>query len=271
MRSPGGGPVAGGLAPMTGYLHAMRAARHMQDIPPKFLERLPKDMRDGRLSQAKMAIMTRVNERHYRAFENRAERNIFSVNLAHDVADILGASPDQRVALVIWAKPGKPRVLQPPVIDVALRGSLNAQLHPAFIVREDFAILACNEPAVRAFPWMADPGANFVLWSLGEGTGSADILLNWAEDWADPLIARLRLAQVRYHDNPCLMRVIDTIKKNPSVRRIWDRDCSMKSSSFGDIRVMRLPRIGRTRVQVTTYQPTHNEDTLMVVLTPLVD
>ena len=259
---------------MTAYLHAMRAARRMQDIPSRYLKRLPPHMRAGVLSQAKMAIMTGVGERHYRAFENRVERNIFSTELAEDVANILGASEAQMAALVAWAKHNETRELPEPKVDDAFRMHLDSQPYPGFIMRESNDILACNAAAAAAFPPLAEPGANWALWALGEGTGSADSLLDWREGWANLIIARLRLDQVRYWDNERLMQVIDTAKGNPRVREIWDSDCSMKSFSFGDVASVSLPEVGCTRVQVVTYKPALHEVAeriIMVIMVPLPD
>lgn len=258
------------LVGMGDYLPTWRQRRPVKEVPREYLELLPPVMRRGLLSQVKMSIMTGVNERHYRAFENNGGKG-FSSALVQDVVNILGLNEDQASALYEWTQHEAPRKPPEECVAQSFRDFLYALPFASYISGPEYDIRAYNKLAGELFPWMTEPGANMMAYALGEGTGSKKMLLDWADSWAKPMISQLRLARVRHPENRRLREVIAIVRRNPEVRELWDQDGDMRAHAYGDIRPMNLPALSPdpVKIQILSFHPMNRDDLRLVVAFPV--
>jgi hypothetical protein len=223
------------------------------------------------LTQALMAALTGVSERHYRRLETAGGKNFSSAFLAK-VVRILDLDEAETAALYLWTEHEPPVHRPRDGLDASLVRYLDEQPHAAYYSDAAYDVVACNRLAARYFPWLAARGANVMRWSLGPGTGSEAQLLDWERCWAVPMVAQLRLAAVRFPDDARLRRVVEDVRRNPVVRRIWDEEePRLVAHAYGDIRPMAIPALGPDPVwiQILAFTPLHRPDLRLVVASPV--
>lgn len=256
------------LLGMSDVLRSWRLRRDPRDVLE--LNSLPAHLRSAPvLTQAIMALLTGVSERHYRRLETQGGKN-FSRGLVAQIARILALNEAESTALYIWTAHEPPPPPAQPGLDASLIRFLDEQTHAAYYSDDAYDILGYNGLAALHFPWITAEGANIMQWGLGE-TGRGQCV-GWEEYWAAPMIAQLRLAAIRHPDNVRLREVIRDVRLDPDTRRLWDDERSrMAAHAHGDIRPITAPTLGTTAVwiQLLAFTPLHRPDLRLVVVSPL--
>lgn len=258
------------LRGMSDMLRNWRLRRDPRDVPE--MRTLPGHMRRGNvLTQSLMAALTGVSERHYRRLETAGGKNFSSAFLAN-IVRILALNEAESTALYIWTE-HEPPVYQPEQdLDTSLIRYLNQQAHAAYYSDLAYDIVGYNHLAALHFPWLTTDGANIMEWGLGVDTGSREYLMRWEECWAAPMIAQLRLADVRFPHHARLQEVIRDVRRNPEVRRIWDEDEQrVEAHAYGDVRPVSIPSLGagETWIEILAFTPMHRPDLRLVITSPV--
>jgi len=81
-------------------------------------------------------------------------------------------------------------------------------------------VLAYNAKTVEYFPWMRY-GFNVMEWAL-TWLEACTQLADWDEEWAMPMMARLRVHAAHCRTDERLRAVIETVRADPAARKLWD-------------------------------------------------
>jgi transcriptional regulator with XRE-family HTH domain len=155
----------------------------------------------------------------------RGVRANYSADFLDAVARDLRLGTDERVLLHLLAAGREPTASSADIVtappDRSLRQVVSAQRWPTYVLDRYWRILLHNELCEFYFPWLRHD-SSYPRWVLA----SADArqrLVRWENDWAAPLLAKLRMARAQYPDDDGIARLIDTcLSDSPDVRRLWD-------------------------------------------------
>lgn len=247
-----------------------REGRDPREVPE--LWSLPEHMRRSQaLTQTMVASLLGITERHYRRIES-GERGL-SARLLDELTRILGLPEAERSALYLWAGHEPPHVHPAPDVDESLMQFVEEQPHSAYWSDLAYDVKGFNQQAARHLPWLTSVDANVMIELLApEGTGRR-MLRRWDDLWVPAMVAQLRLAQVRYPDNPRLAEVVREVRHDPVVRRVWNEpNLRARVQPLDDVRPLLLPTYdtgGPVWMRLLTFSPLHRPDLRLVVISPV--
>lgn len=255
---------------MPKIMRTWRARRNPDDIPG--MSALPRHRhRRGRLTQAIMADLLGVDERHYRRLEHGEGR--ISKDLVRDCARILGLNPAEASALYVWSGHQPPQAVVPQQPDVPddLLGMLHRIGHGAYWSDDTYTVLAYNRRAAWHWPWMQRAGANIMEELLAPSSQGREQCRQWETHWAPYMVAELRRSAVVELDNDRIQRVVRRVRRSAEVRRLWDGDerAEMSLHPYATVRPMELPLTGPVHVSVQALAPLAHPGLRMIVGIPV--
>lgn len=256
-------------ADMPKIMRTWRARRNLADIPGT--DALSRHRhRRGHLTQAIMADLLGVDERHYRRLEHGEGR--ISKDLVRDCARILGLNPAEASALYVWSGHQPPLAVVPPHPDVPddLLGMLHRIGHGAYWSDDTYTVLAYNRRAAWHWPWMQRDGANIMEELLAPDSQGREQCRHWETRWAPYMVAELRRSAVVDQDHDRIQRVVRRVRRSAEVRRLWDEDerAEMSLHPYGTVRPMLLPLAGEVHVSVEALAPMAHPGLRMIVGIP---
>ncbi|MGW2633798.1 helix-turn-helix transcriptional regulator [Streptomyces chattanoogensis] len=197
------------------------------------------------LTKAEVAKLTGVSSKWIGQLENGHVAK-FSDRFLERLALTLRLDASERLTLFLLGS-GKPPVpMSIPsedavsAVDKPLREFLDAQLpNPAYVSDVAWNIVAHNQPQIDWFPWIPyEP--NLMRWAFLYPE-AREQLVNWADDWARPFLAQIRVALAKNPDEPGLLKLRDDILEgNEDAARIW-ADHEALEHPDGHVRRFRLP------------------------------
>lgn len=255
--------------PQTDMSNVLRAWRMRRDIAeiagidetPAYLRR------GGTLTQALMAALLGVGERHYRCLE-RGERGV-SEDLVARCAEILALDEAESATLYAWAGHRPPPPLtkhQNSGVPSDLMHLMHASGNGSYWSDDTYTVLAYNRRAAWHWPWMQRQDANIMTELLAANSQGRAQCLEWETEWAPRLVAQLRRAAVTEPDHQRLQHIVHRVRRNRVVERLWDSDerATVVVHAYGTVRPMRLPLLGDTRVSIQALVPMARPDLRLI-------
>lgn len=222
------------------------------DPPP--LQYLPGKRRKSGLTQEQLSALLRVSARAYGAWERgTAAMRPETVNA---LTAILGMPEADRAVLHRLAlHQDPPPVPAPPdgsLVDPMWRMMVHLQPYPAYLCTTAWDLLAANRAYYDCFPFVAPASASAesnIVRSALLRPEAQDVLVNWAEDWAEPILRQVWSTYQLHPTDERLAALIRDIARHPRTRELWERR-GASSTTYPDTveRALRHPQWGETSV-----------------------
>ncbi|MEU4211783.1 helix-turn-helix transcriptional regulator [Streptomyces sp. NPDC026206] len=200
------------------------------------------------LSQAQVAQLLYKTERWYGEFE-RGNLSAPAPEMLDEVARVLRMSEHQRSALYHYALGYEPPTPSDPQAGNRVNGAWQRAVdavtgHAAYITDPAWNLLACNDMFVRMFPRAEGdpprvPEQNVMRYMLLNEEARELILLNWAEQWAEPVTGAFRAALAAHPDNADLQQLEAEVMADPHAGPVYGRGGVAHIHPDGDRRSMR--------------------------------
>ncbi|WP_181008916.1 helix-turn-helix domain-containing protein [Streptomyces sp. SM12] len=199
----------------------------------------------GRLTQAAMAHLLEISDRHYRRLENGTASDV-GVRVIERAVEVLDLKSAEEAALYRWCghrPPVRPRQYHAdPRIPEQLITMLHSVGHGAYWSDSTYSVLVANARARWHWPWMQREDANIMreLLRPADGSQGRAQCVDWERRWAPHLVAHLRRGAVAEPEHACLQGLVADVREHALVRRIWDRDerGDLVHHAYGTIRPM---------------------------------
>lgn len=257
---------------MPNVISAWRMRRSIRDIPG--IEEISDYLKEGGvLTQALMAALLRVSERHYGALERGDRTRYVGQDIVARCAEILDLDQEETDTLYAWAghrPPPRPRD-QLAAVPKDLLDLMHAMGHGAYWSDDTYQVLAFNRRAAWHWPWMQRADANIMTELLAPNSQGRTQCLEWETEWAPRLVAQLRRAAVVEPQYERLQRVVRRVRHSPEIESLWDSDAraTVAVHAYGTVRPMRLPLLGEVRVSVQALAPMARHDLRLVTGIPI--
>ncbi|MFE6362903.1 helix-turn-helix transcriptional regulator [Streptomyces sp. NPDC057806] len=232
---------------------AHRAAEALGVNPPP-LQYLPGKLRAVGLTQEQLSAMLHVSARAYGAWERGAAA--MRPETVEALAAVLGMPETDRAVLHRLAlHQDPPPVPAPPdgsLVDPMWRMMVHLQPYPAYVCSTAWDILVANRAYYEAFPFVAPASlgaeTNIVRSALLRPEAQT-VLVNWAEDWAEPMLRQVWSTYQLHPANERLAALIRDVARHPTTRELWERR-ETSSTTYPDTvrRALRHPQWGETAV-----------------------
>ncbi|MER5439086.1 helix-turn-helix transcriptional regulator [Streptomyces sp. NPDC002790] len=226
--------------------------------------------KDARVIQAKAARALGISVRTYRDIENGATPR-FSQEQCDALAELLKLDSGERHALLLSnvgtylrAAPAEGQ----PEVAAALRLLIDKQMpSPTYLSDRNWNILAYNQAMAELWPWVMEPRANLIRWALTTAEGRATY-----HDWhkhAMVFVRMLRFALTTHGDDADLLELIEDVKKNPDIRRIWESDADLVEHRDGHVFLASVPTLDYRTIEIVSHvaYPAIMPDCRFVVMT----
>lgn len=228
--------------------------------------------REKAIPQKEVAELMGVSERWYRSLESGD-----SVSLSSDIlgriSEALVLGPDERMVLYSRALDGAGVTLADDEgsaeDQLALLRLVTGQTRfPAYLTDGSWNILGYNTLMVTWFPWVREPGANLMHWTLTEQE-AREQMLDWQQH-AEVYLAMLRFALATGSDKASLDRLVQRILRDPECRRLWARRPKVIAFRQGHRYRLSLPHISPEQINVTSQVllPAYQHGMRCVMLLP---
>ncbi|MEV5877988.1 helix-turn-helix transcriptional regulator [Streptomyces sp. NPDC052101] len=223
------------------------------------------------VTQARAARALGMGERTYRKIEGGATPPRLSRAQCESLATLLRLDRDERHALVLYnigSNLAPPSGAGQPELQQALRLLIDRQMpSPAYLCDRHWNILAFNTAMAEWWPWVMQPGANLIRWAL-----TAPEARTQYQDWdqhASAYVKILKFAQATRPNDAELRRLIEDVKQDPDVRRIWETEHDMGETRDGHVFRMNVPTLGWETIEVVSHvlYPASMPDCRFVVIT----
>ncbi|MFH9071394.1 helix-turn-helix transcriptional regulator [Streptomyces alboflavus] len=211
-----------------------------------------------------------VSERKYRGVESGATPR-FTQEQCHALAELLQLDSEERHALLLHnvgtylrAAPAEGQ----PEVGPALRLLIDQQMpSPTYLSDRNWNILAYNQAMAETWPWVMEPRANLIRWALTTAEGRATY-----HDWhkhATVFVRMLRFAESTHGEDADLKELIEDVKKNPEVRRIWESDEDLVEHRDGHVFLATVPTLDYRTIEIVSHvaYPAIMPDCRFVVMT----
>ncbi|WP_433892634.1 helix-turn-helix transcriptional regulator [Streptomyces sp. CA-111067] len=229
------------------------------------------DKRGRPLIQAEVARDVHRSVRWYSDLERGATARRITQQDRDALARVLDLDEDGRQALLLYslgvprgvsANPGDGRV------SPGVRLLLDKQLpSPAYLCDQDWNILAYNAAMAEWWPWVLQPDANLIRWTLTDPE-ARNQFQNWPEH-AAVYVKMLKFAIASRRDDQGLQALVDAVCADPEVQRIWDAEDDVVEHRDGDTIRMILPALGWETVDLISHvtAPASLPDGRLVIIT----
>ncbi|WAZ20250.1 helix-turn-helix transcriptional regulator [Streptomyces cinnabarinus] len=234
-------------------LDAHRAADALGVDPPP-VQYLPGKLRAAGLTQEQLSALLHVSARAYGAWERGTAA--IRPEIVAALAAVLGMPEADRAVLHRLAlHQDPPPVPAPPdgsLVDPMWRMMVHLQPYPAYVCTTAWDILVANRAYYDCFPFVApasaDAEANIVRSALLRPEAQ-DVLVNWAQDWAEPVLRQVWSTYQLHPANERLAALIRDVARHPTTRELWERR-ETSSTTYPDTveRALRHPQWGETAV-----------------------
>ncbi|MFB7763629.1 helix-turn-helix domain-containing protein [Streptomyces xiamenensis] len=179
----------------------------------------------GRLTQALMAHLLGVHERHYRRLE--FGEGGFSTDIVERCAEILGLNSSETEALYVWCghvAPQRQQEREREPIPEHLVAMLHQMPTIAYWADSAYYVLECNSAAGHHWPWIQRPNFNPMVEFLAADSEARRACVDWDTVWLPLMIAQLRHAALQLPHNRRLQDVVRAVRRQPEARAAWDAD-----------------------------------------------
>ncbi|MFD9796791.1 helix-turn-helix transcriptional regulator [Streptomyces sp. NPDC059070] len=223
-----------------------------------------------RVTQPRAARVLGISERKYRGIECGATPR-FSQEQCDALAKLLALDSEERHALLLHNVGAYLRTAPAdgqPEVGPALRLLIDQQMpSPTYLSDRNWNILAFNRAMAETWPWVLEPRANLIRWALTTAEGRATY-----HDWhkhATVFVRMLRFALTTHGDDADLKGLIEDVKKNPEVRRIWDADEDLVEHRDGHVFLATVPTLDYRTIEIVSHvaYPAIMPDCRFVVMT----
>lgn len=225
----------------------------------------------ARVTQPRAARALDICERKYRGIESGATPR-FSQEQCDALAELLQLDSEERHALLLHNVGAYLRTAPAegqPEVGPALRLLIDQQMpSPTYLSDRNWNILAYNQAMAQIWPWVMEPKANLIRWALTTAEGRATY-----HDWhkhARVFVKMLRFALTTHDDaDDDLKELIEDVKKNPEVRRIWESDTDFVEHRDGHVFLATVPTLDYRTIEIVSHvaYPAIMPDCRFVVMT----
>ncbi|QKW08437.1 helix-turn-helix domain-containing protein [Streptomyces sp. NA04227] len=260
-------------AHIPGLVRRWRARRNVEDIPEARALAPQRGRASRTLTQARMAALLDVSERHYQRLESGTRP--LTAELAERMAYLLDLNADERTVLHEWAGLPVPLRRTPGTsVPEDLLDYMDRLPFLAYFEDPEYNAVAYNAHAAHNLPWMVgdsaeQPGpANIMTALLLEGPGRAQCV-QWETHWAPMLLAGLRYQFMTYPSH-ALRALVEKVCEDPQVRAMWDEDSTLSYHAYGMLRPLLLPPDAKEPLWVTVmaWSPVNRPDLRMISAVP---
>ncbi|WP_232626993.1 helix-turn-helix transcriptional regulator [Streptomyces alfalfae] len=211
--------------------------------------------KDARVTQVQAGRALGMGERTYRDLEKGATPPRFTPAQCESLSTLLGLDTEERHALLlhnIGTNLIPPRGAGHPQLQQALRLLIDLQMpSPAYLCDQHWNIIAFNTVMAEWWPWVMRPGANLILWAL-TSTEARTQYQDW-DQHASAYVRMLKFAEAVRANDGKLRELIETVKKAPDARRIWETEMAMGETRDGHDFRMNVPALGWQTVEVVSH------------------
>lgn len=209
----------------------------------------------GRPTQLRAAKAMGMGERTYRKIEKGATPPRLTPAQCESLSALFDLDREERRALQlhnVGSNLRPPRGAGQPELQQAMRLLIDRQMpSPAYLCDQHWNILGFNTAMADWWPWVMEPGANLILWAL-----TSPEARDQYQDWdmhASAYVKMLKFAEATKRDDPELRALIEKVKKDPAVRRIWDTENDMGETRDGHVFRMNVPTLDWETVEVVSH------------------
>ncbi|MFI0743288.1 helix-turn-helix transcriptional regulator [Streptomyces sp. NPDC021100] len=210
-----------------------------------------------------------IGVRTYRNIERGATPR-FTQAQCDSLAEALGLDREERHALLLHnvgtylRAPAEGRQEVPSALRLLMDGQMPS---PTYLSDRNWNILAYNQAMAELWPWVMEPRANLIRWALTTAEGRATY-----HDWhkhATVFVRMLRFALSTHGDDADLRELIEDVRKNPEVERIWESDDDLVEHRDGHVFLATVPTLGWRTIEIVSHvaYPAVMPDCKFVVMT----
>ncbi|GFE25734.1 hypothetical protein Sliba_61870 [Streptomyces nigrescens] len=280
------GPGRGGVDPSPGRQAAARADREDRaPLTPAQLMGLAGLLRAWRavaserlgrqVTQQDVADACERSVRWYRDLEAGA-----NTRLTREQCEAIGKlfllGRDELQALLLYSMGGAVAAGPAPAFDTptrrAVQALLDQQTNPAWLLDSKWNIIGYNDPMKTWCPWVMDPRANLMRWSLLSDEAKT-VFVDWnkhAIEW----LAMLRFSALQHpQDAEIGALVAEIINGDAHLRRLWEERCDVTEAREAFYYRVSLPNHNFEIIELEsqTLFPAALPDCRMVIMSPLND
>ncbi|WP_239567328.1 helix-turn-helix transcriptional regulator [Streptomyces sp. G44] len=220
------------------------------------------------VTQPRAARALGISERKLRGIESGATPR-FTQEQCDALVELLQLDSEDRHALLLHNVGTYLRSAEgQPEVGPALRLLIDQQMpSPTYLSDRNWNILAYNTAMAETWPWVMEPKANLIRWALTTAEGRATY-----HDWhkhATVFVRMLRFAETTHGDDPNLQELIEDVKKNPEVLRIWESDTDFVEHRDGHVFLATVPTLDYRTIEIVSHvaYPAIMPDCRFVVMT----
>ncbi|MFH8991433.1 helix-turn-helix transcriptional regulator [Streptomyces sp. NPDC017940] len=220
------------------------------------------------VTQPRAARALGISERKLRGIESGATPR-FTQEQCDALVELLQLDSEDRHALLLHNVGTYLRSAEgQPEVGPALRLLIDQQMpSPTYLSDRNWNILAYNTAMAETWPWVMEPKANLIRWALTTAEGRATY-----HDWhkhATVFVRMLRFAENIHGDDPDLQELIEDVKKNPEVLRIWESDNDFVEHRDGHVFLATVPTLDYKTIEIVSHvaYPAIMPDCRFVVMT----
>ncbi|WP_282697769.1 XRE family transcriptional regulator [Streptomyces sp. CC208A] len=227
------------------------------------------ERRGRRVTQGECANAIDRSERWYRDLERGAGRHRLDRKQCEALADLLHLDRDEFIALLLYNGLGPTAAAG--AVDTRVRSGLRLLIDkqmpsPTFLCDANWNVVAHNAATAEWWPWVLEPGANFMRWSLLSREARSQY-----HDWdrhAATYVSLLKFALAGREDSAELMELIGDVCKDPDIGRIWDASNEVTENLDGYAVRMTVPALNWDAIDVVSHvlSPASLPDWKLVVL-----
>ncbi|GGX08273.1 XRE family transcriptional regulator [Streptomyces noursei] len=216
---------------LTRYLKSWRAARG-QELGL-----------NGPLPQAKVQIASGKSDKWYRMFEAGLPVK-YEADVLQRIADCLGLDHAERMTLFLMTM-GVPSPIgvtsnrdDPELLPISWVLDQQGR-RPAYVSDEDWGIVAFNEAMGKWFPWVAEPNANLMRWTLLHP--DARVQLESWEKHCRVYLGMIRMEIARRGTDSAIARILLAALEDPLISGFWEEETTVVSNRDGHHFRVRVP------------------------------
>ncbi|MGG7569239.1 helix-turn-helix transcriptional regulator [Streptomyces sirii] len=278
----GSGPEQGGTEPLSGERAETPADREgTRPLTPAQLMGLAGLLRAWRavaserlgqqITQQDVADACARSVRWYRDLESGATTRL-SREQCEAIGKLFTLGRDELQALLLYSMGGAVAAVPAPAFDTptrrAVQALLDQQPNPTWLLDSKWNIVGYNDPMKTWCPWVMDPGANLMRWSLLSDEAKT-VFVDWnkhALEW----LAMLRFSVLQHpQDAEIGALVAEIINGDAHLRRLWEERCDVTEAREAFYYRVSLPAHNFEIVELEsqTLFPAALPDCRMVIMT----
>ncbi|MGW2882276.1 MmyB family transcriptional regulator [Streptomyces sp. NPDC001118] len=244
---------------LTRYLKSWRAARG-QELGL-----------NGPLPQTKVQQASGKSDKWYRMFEAGLPVK-YDADVLQRIADCLALDRAERMTLFLMTM-GVPSPIgvttnrdDPELLPISW--VLDQQgPRPAYVSDEDWTIVAFNEAMEQWFPWVAEPDANLMRWTLLDPESRTQ-LESW-ESHCRVYLGMIRMEIARRGADTVIGRILLAALEDPVISGFWEEETTVVSNRDGHHFRVQIPRFKGLPVDVISqvFTPVKFPGLRLVLLT----